>query len=145
MHINCRIVTYVAALLVIGVLVGCGNSDLGSVDGTVRLGGQPLENARVTFTPVEGGRPAAGLTDNQGHYQLVFSRDDQGALIGEHTVNISTFSEHLADDGETTEVVPEKVPARYNTNTELKAKVEGGANTLDFDLEPEGDIIQPVE
>jgi hypothetical protein len=145
MHINCRIPKQTGTLLLIGAMVGCGNSDLGSVEGTVRLNGQPLENARVTFTPVAGGRPAAGKTDNQGRYELIFSRDDKGALIGEHAVSISTFSEHLADDGETTEVVPEKVPARYNTNTELKAKVEGGANTLDFDLEPEGDIIQPVE
>jgi hypothetical protein len=145
MHVNCGIFTYAAALLLIIAIVGCGNSDLGSVDGTVRLGGQPLENAIVTFTPVTGGRPAAGKTDSQGHYQLIFSRDDEGALIGEHTVSISTYGEHLADDGESSVVIPEKVPTRYNTNTELKAKVEGGSNTLDFDLEPEGEIIQPVE
>ena len=145
MHTHFQQFQFAAFVLLAGAIIGCGNSDLGSVNGTVRLGGQPLENALVTFTPVAGGRPAAGKTDSSGYYELVFSRDDEGALIGEHTVSISTMGEKVAADGESSELIPEKVPAKYNVNTELKKTVEGGSNTIDFDLEPGGEIVQLME
>lgn len=134
----------VTALVLVGMTVGCGNKDLGGVYGTVTLDGSPLEEAMVTFTPVEGGRPAAGRTDADGNYELVFSRDDEGALIGEHFVSISTYNVVPGEDDQD-KVIPERVPAKYNVNSELKETVDAGSNKIDFDLTSEGEIIELSE
>jgi hypothetical protein len=131
-------------VVLLGSVVGCGDANLGRVRGTVTLDGQPLDGAMVTFAPVEGGRPAAGRTDAQGRYQLVYSRDSSGAMIGEHLVTISTYDERPGENGEDL-IIPERVPARYNANSELKKTVESGSNEINFELESEGAIVTPIE
>jgi len=134
------------ALMLLGLAPGCGNKNLGKVQGTVKLNGKPLKDAMVTFTPVKGGRPAAGRTDAEGRYELIYSRDHEGALIGENTVRITTFQQ-VMDEDEKERTIPEVVPPRYNVSSELKATVERGSNEFNFDLESGDDekIIQPVE
>ena len=129
------------AAFMLACMIGCGGPGLNEVTGTVTLDGDPLPDAMVIFTPMTGGRPAAGKTDAQGKYELVFSRDASGALTGEHVVEISTAEEKTNDDG-TVEITPEVVPAKYNLKTELRATIEEGPNTFDFDLDSEGEIIQ---
>src|SRR6267378_1545077 len=68
------------------------------VTGKVTLGGQPLAGAIVVFTPVEGGSPSMGKTDENGSYKLIWARSGsgrsiEGAQIGENSVSISTFQE----------------------------------------------------
>jgi hypothetical protein len=87
-----------------------------------------------------GGRPAAGKTDATGKYKLEFTRNATGALSGEHVVEISTADELGMEDG-TSKVIPEKVPAKYNVRTELRATIEEGANVFDWDLSSEGEIL----
>ncbi|MBW3596598.1 MAG: carboxypeptidase-like regulatory domain-containing protein [Planctomycetes bacterium] len=126
-------------------LVGCGGGNLGQVEGTVTLDDQPLPDATVIFQPEAGGSPSRGKTDASGYYQLSFSRDEMGAVPGTHTVRISTGgvvgSEEEGEEGEPV-VVPEKVPAKYNDQSELTASVEKGSNTIDFDLDAQGEIAQ---
>ena len=133
-----------ALVAVLGSVFGCGDANLGRVQGTVTLDGQPLEGAMVTFAPVEGGRPAAGRTDARGRYQLVYSRDAGGAMIGEHLVTISTYDERPGENDED-QIIPERVPAQYNANSELKVTVEPGSNEMNFELESEGEIVTPIE
>jgi hypothetical protein len=82
-------ITRLGTLLLMGALVGCGNDGLGQVTGVVTLDGQPLPDALLVFTPVRGGRPASARTDESGRYALVYSRDAEGAAIGEHTGDAS--------------------------------------------------------
>jgi len=109
------------------------------VSGTVTLGGQPLAAAKVVFAPTEG-KVSIGETDAAGKYNLIWSsakgRPIEGAVIGEHTVTISTFQ--LGDPTAKTPRpdTPEKVPYKYRTEAgQLKATVKAGANTIDFTLE----------
>lgn len=121
---------------------GCGGSGakLGKVTGKVTLGGQPLPDALVTFSP-EGGSPSAGLTSADGSYTLIYSKGVNGAVVGKHTVTISTFQPALEDPP--TPAVPEKVPLKYREGEELlTATVNSGSNKLDFTLEP-GPIDPP--
>ncbi len=117
-------------------LCGCGESadhpDLGRVTGVVTLDGAPLPGAVVGFQPVQG-RPSSGLTDNEGRYTLLYTADAQGAIIGTHTVSIST--ERYADqpDG-SSQLVPEKIPAKYNKKTTLTQEVKAGSNQFNFEL-----------
>ena len=122
---------------------GC-NSDapeVAPVEGTVTLDGQPIEGAMVRFSPVAGGRPSAGRTDSDGWYELVYSREMNGALPGEHVVRISTYVEGDPESGD--EGVPERIPAKYNLDSELKREVKADDNVIDFKLDSEGEIREP--
>lgn len=74
------------------LLVGCGGSDLPTtayVEGHVEFDGQPLPNAIVSLTPTGGGRPARGVTDKQGWFELTTFSLGDGALLGEHRVSVN--------------------------------------------------------
>jgi hypothetical protein len=133
---------WLAVALTLGALVGCGGrTDLAGVTGTVTLDGQPLPDALVIFTPLTGGRPAAGRTDAQGKYELVFDRESQGAMLGEHLVTITTGETLTLEDG-SQKTTPEKVPAEYNSKSDVRAVIEDGANVFDWKLESGGEIIE---
>lgn len=123
-------------LLVISPLVaGCGSdSDLAAVRGKVTLDGQPLEDAIVEFQPMSAdGSPSSGRTDADGQYELMHTFDTPGAIPGEHVVTIRTAGTFFDDEGNEFER-EESVPARYNTDTELKRTIDSGSNTIDFEL-----------
>ena len=111
------------------MLSGCGTDGpaLGTVSGTVSLDGEPLEGATVIFQP-EVGKASFGKSDQEGHYDLRYSKDRKGAVVGHHVVEI-----RLA--GDTTPVEP--LPARYNTESELTADIKKGENQKDFPLHSE--------
>jgi hypothetical protein len=115
-------------------LAGCGGvsdaPETGDVSGYVKLDGQPVSGATVIFQPTEG-RPSNGRTDDEGYYELTYSRSQSGAKLGSHQVRITTFIE--ADD-EGTPGVEEKIPVKYNAKTELTKEVEAGDNEINFDL-----------
>ena len=133
---------YAALCLLMGglcclLLAGCGGSGpkLGKVKGRVTLGGQPLEEAEVTFQPTaEGAAPSADTTDADGRYELMYTFDKKGAVPGEHIVTITTGGTFLDDQGIEVER-EEGVPAKYNTQTELRETVKPGSQTIDFDLQ----------
>lgn len=128
------------ALVVLPLLCGCGKSDkpeTGEVTGVVTLGGEPLADARVVFTPVEGGQSSEATTDAQGRYTLVYRGDELGAKVGSHTVSVSTFEEQYRDDdGKFIGGRDELVPPQYNENTTLTVEVEPGENDIPLKLEP---------
>jgi hypothetical protein len=119
------------------VAAGCntrpkGMPDLAPVKGTVTLDGQPLAQVDVTFFSEVGGQVAGGSTDDSGAYELRFSGKHMGAKIGPNTVRITTPLQEIPG----APAWKEKVPARYNTKSELKADVKPGSepNTIDFEL-----------
>lgn len=130
------------------MLPGCGGvgdqPDLGQVSGTVTLDGKPLSNIVVVFQP-DSGRPARGRTDADGNYELTYIRDTRGTKVGHNRVEIAPSEEE--DDPIAEEADPDtlefkrpaksrkaKIPARYNTQSELEADVQPGENTFDFEL-----------
>lgn len=120
-------------VLVIALLSGCGGGDFGSVSGKVTLDGKPLKGAYVEFQPVHKGRPSSGVTDQNGHYELMYTADQEGAEIGEHTVRITL--EKTGKDkfgGEIT--LAQLVPAKYNVESILKRKVKAGDQEFNFPL-----------
>jgi hypothetical protein len=77
------VVPVLAAALAAG---GCGGGDrLVKVSGTVVRGGRPVPNLGVHFVP-EKGLASHGLTDENGHFDLLYSTGAEGALIGSHKV-----------------------------------------------------------
>lgn len=127
-------------------LPGCTQSgpELGNVEGTVTMDGKPLPMAYVTFRRQDGsGRPSMGCTDKNGRYELGYSLAREGALLGDFVVSISTFRDQPDVDTEGNPIPksPETVPARYNVNSELTAKVEPGSQEIDFELSSDGQIV----
>jgi hypothetical protein len=141
-----RAVLLVCCLGLIVFAVGCGGpKNVGGVTGTVTLGGQPVADALVTFSPTaEGGSSGVGKTDSAGKYTLGYSAGVQGAHEGENLVRITTYQEADPDSDPPQPAVPEKIPAKYNVKSDLKVEVKPGSNTIDFPLEA-GPVIQPGE
>jgi len=130
-----RVSAYVLAIALPLALSGCGEAHP-SVTGKVTLDGSPLADAIVSFMPEnEEGIPAFGRTDREGHYTLHESSEAGGAVVGKYTVRISTFREGQPDADPPIPPVKEKVPPRYNVETELAVEVKEGENVFDFDLE----------
>lgn len=144
-------------LIVLGISVffqpGCGGSDqpeLGQVTGTITLDGKPLSGIAVVFQP-DSGRPARGMTDAEGKYELTYIRETKGTKVGPNRVEIAPSEDGEAE--EELEIADENadaesksatklsksgkptIPARYNLRSELKADVKAGKNTFDFKLE----------
>lgn len=122
------------------LFLGCSSdNNVAGVDGTVKLDGKPLKGALVKFTPQAGGRPSYGRTDDAGYYELAYTNDQEGAEIGKHSVSITTYEDTggYEDEGKGSE---EKVPAKYNSQTELVEEVPAGGATINFDLDSEGEI-----
>jgi len=115
-----------------GAIVGCDQGDLpdlAPVNGNVTLDGQPLANKDIVFVP-EKGRSSQGRTDENGNYELNYTAQIKGAIIGHHTVTITTPPPM---DGNF-KGYKETVPAKYSMKSELKKEVESGRNKLNFEL-----------
>jgi len=128
------------ALLVI--CAGCGDdSGVGKVQGVVSLDGVPIDRAAVTFHPGDA-RASVGVTDEEGHYELVYTRSTKGAVVGEHKVTISTKINRDDDHPESKtggKGREETMPPQYLNlrKTELTATVESGYNEINFELKSE--------
>lgn len=126
-------------------LLGCGGPesdqpDLGLVKGVVTLDDAPLAGATVTFLP-DMGRRAIATTDAEGKYELIYIRNTPGCKLGHNKVVITTLKEgedEVEQEGDDAQIevksVKEKIPAKYNSKTELEADVKAGENTFDFKL-----------
>ena len=63
------------------------------MEGVLTFEGKPLAKARVQFTPVACGRPAFGLTDDEGRFRLTTYEAGDGALPGSYKVTVTHYLE----------------------------------------------------
>jgi hypothetical protein len=109
------------------VLAGCNSGvELGGVEGRVTNNGQPQPKLWVEFRPAAGGRPAEGYTDANGHYELQYTGDRAGALVGKNRVRIFSGGELDSRDNQLS-------PRKEIHSREVE--VESGANTVDIELD----------
>lgn len=139
-HTRNRLHPFACLLSLVLILgAGCTGGDFGTVTGTVTADGEPLPNAMITFFPRPEGRASKAMTNENGAYELIYSRDRKGALAGEHMVQITTAVE-TGDYGDV--IAPETLPAKYNVASELMEEVKPGRNVIDFALDYEGEIVE---
>lgn len=109
------------------VVIGCGGGDmpeLGDVYGKVTMDGKPVVGINILFTP-ETGRPAGGVTDEEGYYELKYLEGYGGCKIGPAKV---TFEWSPGVEATVS------VPARYMKEG-YEVVVRSGSNEMDFPLE----------
>ncbi|WDI41051.1 hypothetical protein [Bremerella sp. P1] len=119
--------------------LGCSDSGISrqAISGTVVLDGQPLKEGSILLTPITPKGMTAGCKIEDGRYEL---NGDTGPTPGEYRVEISAWksSDKPQLDEATGQMVADVVsiiPARYNSKSELTAKIESGATgSIDFDL-----------
>jgi len=123
-------------LLAAIVATGCGGGgpEIGAVSGIVTLDGKPLEKASILFTPQEGGRASAAVSDAEGNYLLKYTQDTEGALVGQHIVTVTTGGEYYDDEGNEHER-EELVPDFYNNSRAYLLTVDPGSNELNLELD----------
>lgn len=124
----------VPAIFAVGLLMltGCSGPATGSVTGTVTVNGAPVDGLELEFVPVEGGGPAMAYTNNGGKYSLIAGRGNDQVPVGEYKVAIRVFTEDPD-----MEIPNFKLGTNYTKTeeTELRGKVDGGENTINFDLD----------
>src|SRR4051794_25311349 len=82
-----------AAALLVLTLSGCGGNKLVSVGGVVTLDGDALPGPPVTFMPEgDAGRPASGLTDEEGVFRRTTFKQGDGALRGTYRVLVTKLT-----------------------------------------------------
>lgn len=113
--------------------MGCGdNKSPAKVTGTITLDGEPVQDATVTFIPESGERISQSMTDKSGRYELMFTAQLTGAVVGKHKVTIQTGSlERPSSDVKPTR---ETIPKKYNAESELIATLKSGKNVVNFEL-----------
>ena len=137
-------------MLSLVAVAGCGEAKIVSVSGVVKLDGKPYKNAVVSFQPMGSreapnpGRGSASVTDENGHFTLIYDGERPGALVGRHRVRIFTRlgGEPSKDDGaeSASEVKPQRlaepIPAEWHENSQKEFQVPpGGTNAANFDIE----------
>ncbi len=116
-----------AVLVLVSLFSGCSQRssdtpELAVVSGVVTLDGQPLPNVTVAFVPTQGAG-SYGVTDESGKYELNAAGGNQGAIVGTHTVTITTPTDGPPGPG-----YKDPVPAKYNTKSTLTVDVKPGKN-----------------
>jgi hypothetical protein len=83
------------------LLSSCGNKspyELGYVHGTATCNGKPMTSGVVIFAPVsenpgavseKPGKPAHGKFDDEGKFVLSTYGDEDGAVVGKHTAQVT--------------------------------------------------------
>jgi hypothetical protein len=117
-------------------MIGCSENDWGTLEGVVQLNGAPVGPGTVMLAPVEGTGPGAmGMFGEDGLYSVMSSGRKEGAPPGEYRVTIrggDSLGEGANPQPKTS------IPPRYAQAdlSNLTVRIEPGANTKDFQLEP---------
>ncbi|MCA9236955.1 MAG: hypothetical protein KDA44_15875 [Planctomycetales bacterium] len=130
------------------MVCGCGPKapyDLAPVSGVVTLDGEPLAGGVVSFQPradgdVAPGPGSTGRCDKSGQFTLQTIKGEPGAVVGAHHVRIYSHSsdQPVASDDDRAGAPRERVPARYNYQSDLTADVPAaGIEQLQYDLKTE--------
>ena len=125
--------------IVLGLVIaacGCGGSRTVPVSGQVKLDGQPLADAHVTFRPgskeLYPGPASYGKTDAEGRFVLRTVDGHDGAVVGPHKVRISVPVKVQGASPDAPSA--NKLPAKYSgENTVLTFTVpQGGTKEANF-------------
>lgn len=135
-----RTLLIVAMLLLLPPCGACrpGNPlHLQPVSGSVTLDRQPLDSGTIQFVPADATKGLlSGALIDQGKYSVPV---DKGLPPGKYTVRIFSAgavanAPSSPPGSEVSRPAKERIPTKYNVQSQLTAEITGGANTFNFEL-----------
>jgi hypothetical protein len=132
--------TWAPVAAAVFLVAGCDSATerpaIQAVTCEVTVNGKPLTHGRILFLPDRSagtnGRLSHGEIINGKVTGLTCYKDGDGAVVGSHKVEIHVsdrggdpIAEKAAEDMSGAKI-RERVPEKYNRNTELRAKVRAG-------------------
>jgi hypothetical protein len=122
--------------LILFVAVSGCRGPLVNAKGRLTYKGQPVPSTYVFFWPEEEGkRRSTGLTDDDGHFTLSYSRTEPGVLLGKHSVALRYY---VSPEEEQQQIQPK-------ASAELKAIIaqfhDPKASRLQFEVTHNGQFI----
>lgn len=108
------------------MLTGCSNSNFGEVTGQVTIDGQPApDRIQVVFEPqVEGASYSEGVTRDGGNYEMYYTRDQKGVMVGKSIVRLRLpegFSDGPEGSGTGSEALDNlRIPGDFSLEVEIK-------------------------
>lgn len=116
------------ALLVAAILAGCSSENAkGTVEGTVTLNSQPLEQGLIRFVPVDGKSQPADATITGGKFTAIVPIGDTRVEVTSPKV-VGKTKMYDTPDSPTVDRIEEAIPLKYNIQTTLEYKVVKGKN-----------------
>ena len=143
-YLPCRTIAVCLLCAVVQLSAGCGRHPrIVPVHGHVTLSGKPVGPGDILFIPNESkgttGKAAVGYFEEDGRYVLTTNRNEDGAIVGHHTVVIRPRPIGVEPGAEFwgNATLP-PIPPRYGdlTNSPLSAEVTPETGEIDFDLTP---------
>jgi hypothetical protein len=119
------------APILVGVMGCSGSSTTGTVNGTVTLDGNPLQEGTVRFVPIDGKSPTASASVAEGKFTASVPLGEMRVefsapkVVGRHKV-YETPDSPMVDD------VAELIPNRFNVRSELRITVRKGSQDETF-------------
>lgn len=127
-HVPCA-----AALAVSAFLVGCNKPTKGIISGTVTVDGVAAKTGAITFYPTNGKAQTAGANIEDGRYKAEVAPGTAKVEINVPKV-IGQKKLYNTPNSPVYPLTAELLPAKYNTESELKADIKLGENEQNFDL-----------
>ena len=93
-----------------------------------------MPSAMIEFFPEEG-VTSTGITDAEGKYSLKYN-DEEGAIIGTHTVQVTVGLPQTSIDPDSTEMAPPVMEPPKTVVLAEKVTVEAGENSIDLKFPP---------
>ena len=121
--------------ITIAALMGCddGKPKRVPVSGQVLIDGKPLTHGSIRFIPT-GHRASFGKIDEQGHFSLSCFGQNDGAVTGEHKVEV-TAMEKVSPT-----LIRWHAPKKYQdqATSNLTERIEGPVDNLEIKLSWDG-------
>ena len=135
MH-SARVLWAGGCLVALLMLVGCGDSRMARVHGTVKVNGQPVQEGAISFYPKDGKSKTTGGEIKDGHNSVEVPVGLMKVVISEPKGTGKKKKIYPKEGSPEVEQKTEGLPPRYSdiNRSALELEVKPGDNPKDWDL-----------
>ena len=121
-------------ILVFTLFAGCSEeTGKATISGTITLDGQPLKDGIIRFVPIDGQTPTAEAAITDGEFSVEVPLGEKQVSISSSNV-VGKRQAYEAPGSPTVDIVEERLPPRYNVQSELTINVQQENEPANFAL-----------
>ena len=129
-----RILLGLTLVALLGV-IGCGRDSAKSrVTGEVTLDGETVDEGSISFVPSDGQAPTAGGLIEDGKYSVTMAPGPKKVSINSPETIGQRAAYEQDPNSPMIDIVRDRIPARYNLQTELQFDAPAGSAEKNFEL-----------